>query len=229
MSKIQAFALVLAVASCATTITTVVIFGMELRSLRANERQDINTVSNHLMSVETQQQQTQQHVQTLTKIVSQTLNATDEYINNITSTVTEAKQTISEDINAVQDIKDNQNTLFAVQFAGYVLESSSLMRHSRCLTNNISHFLPCGLRDPLKCKDVHNIGHVGQRISPFSTLEAHVQPPGAAKDLRNNMDDSNIFAVELALTCVRDRGAVFADHTRILRELLHLHISFVPD
>jgi len=118
MSKIQVFALLLAVASCATTITTVVIFGMELRSLKANERQDINSVSNHLMSVETQQQQTQQHVQTLTKIVSQTLNATDEYINNITSTVTEAKQTISEDINAVQDIKDNQNTLFAVQFAG---------------------------------------------------------------------------------------------------------------
>ncbi|EJK59172.1 hypothetical protein THAOC_20639 [Thalassiosira oceanica] len=118
MSKVQVFALLLAVASCATTITTVVIFGMELRSLKANERQDINSVSNHLMSVETQQQQTQQHVQTLTKIVSQTLNATDEYINNITSTVTEAKQTISEDINAVQDIKDNQNTLFAVQFAG---------------------------------------------------------------------------------------------------------------
>lgn len=124
MSKIQVFALLLAVASCATTITTVVIFGMELRSLKANERQDINSVSNHLMSVETQQQQTQQHVQTLTKIVSQTLNATDEYINNITSTVTEAKQTISEDINAVQDIKDNQNTLFAVQFAGYVRRSS---------------------------------------------------------------------------------------------------------
>ena len=47
----------------------------------------------------------------------------DEYINNITSTVTEAKQTISKDVTAVQDIKDNQNTLFAVQFAGYVREA----------------------------------------------------------------------------------------------------------
>jgi len=147
MSKLQVFALVLAVASCATTITTVVIFGMELRSMKANEQQNIDSVTNHLMSVETQQQQTQQHVQTLTQIVSQTLNATgrcgcglqtakhsltfecrnpqlpDEYINNITSTVTEAKQTISEDVTAVQDIKDNQNTLFAVQFAGYVREA----------------------------------------------------------------------------------------------------------
>ena len=46
------------------------------------------------------------------------LNATDEYINNITQSVTEAKETIHQDVQTVNQLADSQNSLLAVQFAG---------------------------------------------------------------------------------------------------------------
>ncbi len=54
----------------------------------------------------------------MTKLVVQSLNATDEYINNITSTVQNAKEVISQDVETVNAMADSQNSLLAVQFAG---------------------------------------------------------------------------------------------------------------
>jgi uncharacterized membrane protein (DUF106 family) len=60
----------------------------------------------------------QSQVNTLTKLVSESLNATDEYIQSINNTVSETADVITQDIATVQDIQDNQQSLMAVQFAG---------------------------------------------------------------------------------------------------------------
>lgn len=75
-------------------------------------------MNNHIQSIESKQSSYQQQIQTLSKLVVKQLNATDEYINNITNTVTEAKDVINQDIMQVNELADSQNSLLATQFAG---------------------------------------------------------------------------------------------------------------
>lgn len=57
-------------------------------------------------------------INSLTKMVSVSLNATDEFISNFTDSVTDATESIHEDMATVQDLQENQNSLLAVEFAG---------------------------------------------------------------------------------------------------------------
>ena len=109
---------VLLILLVASVTTTVVIFYSSIHSLRLTYQGDIANVNDNLRVVQSQQLSYVHQVQTLTKLVSESLNATDEYISNITSTVSEAKDVIHQDMATVQDIQDNQNSLMAVQFAG---------------------------------------------------------------------------------------------------------------
>lgn len=51
-------------------------------------------------------------------MLTESLNATDEYFSNFTDTVSEAEESISQDMATVQDIQQNQSVWMAVQFAG---------------------------------------------------------------------------------------------------------------
>mmetsp|Transcript_32239 Transcript_32239/g.68227 ORF Transcript_32239/g.68227 Transcript_32239/m.68227 type:complete len:643 (-) Transcript_32239:91-2019(-) len=102
----------------ASITTTVVIFSSSLHHLRLTYEGDIASVNSHLRTVESHQKAYATQVATLTKLVSESLNATDEYIQNITDAVSETKESIHADMATVQDIQDNQNSLMAVQFAG---------------------------------------------------------------------------------------------------------------
>jgi hypothetical protein len=57
-------------------------------------------------------------LQSLTKLVSSSVNATDEFITNFTTSVNNATQTIQSDMATVQDLQQNQNSALAVEFAG---------------------------------------------------------------------------------------------------------------
>lgn len=109
---------VLFVLLAASVTTTIVVFHGSLHSLRLTYQGDIARVNENLLAIQRQQSNYAQHVQTLTQLVSEALNATDEYIHNITSTVTQTKDVIAADVATVQDIQDSQNSLMAVQFAG---------------------------------------------------------------------------------------------------------------
>eukprot|EP00580_Thalassiosira_gravida_P010457 CAMPEP_0201629730 /NCGR_PEP_ID=MMETSP0493-20130528/4294_1 /ASSEMBLY_ACC=CAM_ASM_000838 /TAXON_ID=420259 /ORGANISM="Thalassiosira gravida, Strain GMp14c1" /LENGTH=588 /DNA_ID=CAMNT_0048100771 /DNA_START=304 /DNA_END=2070 /DNA_ORIENTATION=- len=102
----------------ASVAATVVFFHFQLHSLRLTYQGDIATVNDSLRQVQSQQSTYVQQVKTLTKLVSESLNATDEYIQNITNTVSETKDVITENMATVQDIQHDQNSLMAVQFAG---------------------------------------------------------------------------------------------------------------
>jgi len=115
-SLIPAFVVfILLVVSIATTF---VIFHSSIHRLQLNYQSDIAKVNDNLLSVQSQQASYVQQVTTLTSLVFQSLNATDEYINNVTNTVSEAQDVIHQDMATVQDIQQNQNSLMAVQFAG---------------------------------------------------------------------------------------------------------------
>lgn len=75
-------------------------------------------MNNQLRTIQSQQSNYQSQISTLTKLVQQSLNATDEYISNITSTLNKTETTITQDMATVQDIQDSQNNAMAVQFAG---------------------------------------------------------------------------------------------------------------
>lgn len=109
---------ILLVLLVAATTTTVVIFSSSIHRLRLQSQGDIAKVNDNLRTIQSQQASYSQQVKTLTKLVSESLNATDEYINNITNTVGEATEVIAQDMATVQDIQDNQNSLMGVQFAG---------------------------------------------------------------------------------------------------------------
>lgn len=51
-------------------------------------------------------------------MLTESLNATDEYFSNFTDTVSEAEESINQDMATVQDIQQNQSVWMAVQFAG---------------------------------------------------------------------------------------------------------------
>mmetsp|Transcript_26492 Transcript_26492/g.40825 ORF Transcript_26492/g.40825 Transcript_26492/m.40825 type:complete len:682 (+) Transcript_26492:40-2085(+) len=101
-----------------STIATVLVFSSSIHSLRTSYQTDMSTVNNELRTIQSQQSSYQQQIATLTKLVTQSLNATDEYISNITSTLNKTETTISQDMATVHDIQDSQNTAMAVQFAG---------------------------------------------------------------------------------------------------------------
>mmetsp|Transcript_34113 Transcript_34113/g.72662 ORF Transcript_34113/g.72662 Transcript_34113/m.72662 type:complete len:621 (-) Transcript_34113:163-2025(-) len=102
----------------ASVTTTVMIFSSSIQSLRLTYQGDIAKVNDNLRTVQSQQSTYAQQVQTLTKLVSESLNATDEYIHSMTDTVSETKDAIAQDVATVQDMQDDQNSLMAVQFAG---------------------------------------------------------------------------------------------------------------
>ncbi|KAL7539858.1 hypothetical protein ACHAXR_009673 [Thalassiosira sp. AJA248-18] len=102
----------------ASITTTVVIENATIHSLEHNYQGDIAKVNDHLRAVQSQQSTYAHQVQTLSKLVKESLNATDEYIQNITDTVSETKDVISHDMATVQDIQDSQHFSMAVQFAG---------------------------------------------------------------------------------------------------------------
>lgn len=106
---------VLLVASIATTI---VIFNSSLDSLRLTYQEDIAKVNENVHTVQSAQSSFNQQVTTLKKLLTESLNATDEYFSNFTDTVSEAKESINQDMATVQDIKQNQSEWMAVQFAG---------------------------------------------------------------------------------------------------------------
>ena len=109
---------ILFILTAAAITTTVVVLESNIHSNNLSNQGDIAKVNENLATIQSQQSSYAQQVQTLTKLVQESLNATDEYINNITSTVADATQSINKDMATVQDIQDNQNSLMAVQFAG---------------------------------------------------------------------------------------------------------------
>jgi len=102
----------------ASITTTFVIFHSSIHNLQLTYQGDIAKVNDNLRSVQSQPSSYAKQVKTLTILVSESLNATDEYINNVTNTVSEAQVVIHQDMATVQDIQQNQNSLMAVQFAG---------------------------------------------------------------------------------------------------------------
>ncbi|KAL9189927.1 hypothetical protein ACHAXT_009602 [Thalassiosira profunda] len=102
----------------AAITATVVVFSSSIHHVKLEYEGDIAQVNDNLRAIQSQQQSYATQVQTLAKLVSESLNATDEYIHNITDTVSETKDVIAQDVATVQDIQDNQNSLMAVQFAG---------------------------------------------------------------------------------------------------------------
>ena len=102
----------------AAITATVVVFSSSIHHVKLEYEGDIAQVNDNLRAIQSQQQSYATQVQTLAKMVSESLNATDEYIHNITDTVSETKDVIAQDVATVQDIQDNQNSLMAVQFAG---------------------------------------------------------------------------------------------------------------
>ncbi|KAL7428461.1 hypothetical protein ACHAXM_001284 [Skeletonema potamos] len=101
-----------------STIAIVLVFSSSIHSLRTSYESDISSVNNQLRTIQSQQSNYQSQISTLTKLVQQSLNATDEYISNITSTLNKTETTITQDMATVQDIQDSQNNAMAVQFAG---------------------------------------------------------------------------------------------------------------
>ncbi|KAL7517150.1 hypothetical protein ACHAWX_002099 [Stephanocyclus meneghinianus] len=102
----------------ASISTTIVILSSSIRSLRTDTQQNISKLYDHLTALESNQEAFSAEIQTLTSLVVNSLNATDEYINNITQSVTEAKATIHQNVQTVNELADSQNSLLAVQFAG---------------------------------------------------------------------------------------------------------------
>jgi len=95
----------------ASITTTVVILHSSIRSVQLTYQDDIAKVNDNLLSM-------QSRVKALTQLVSESLNATDEYIQSMTDTVSETKDVITQDLETAQDIQDNQNSLMAVQSCG---------------------------------------------------------------------------------------------------------------
>ncbi|KAL3822401.1 hypothetical protein ACHAXA_010879 [Cyclostephanos tholiformis] len=115
-------AFILFILLVASTATIVVIFSSSIHSLKIAYQADIAMVNKQLATMQSQQSTFQSayaaQVKGLTKLVSESLNATDEYITNFTDTVEDASETIYKDLASVQDLQENQNSLLAVQFAG---------------------------------------------------------------------------------------------------------------
>ena len=106
----------------ASTTTIVVIFSSSIHSLRLTYQVDIAKVQEQLSNMQVQQMAFQSayadQLQSLTKLVSSSVNATDEFITNFTTSVNNATQTIQSDMATVQDLQQNQNSALAVEFAG---------------------------------------------------------------------------------------------------------------
>ncbi|KAL7536175.1 hypothetical protein ACHAWF_005393 [Thalassiosira exigua] len=115
-SLVPSFVLLVLLATATTT--TVLVLHSSIHSLRITYQTDIAQVNDRLRTVQSQQATYAQHVQTLTKLVSSSLNATDEYIHNITNQVSETQDVIQDNMDTVQDMQKSQNSLMAVQFAG---------------------------------------------------------------------------------------------------------------
>lgn len=102
----------------ASISTTIVILSSSIRSLRTDTQTNLSQIQSHLSQLQSNQESYSAQIKTLTALVVNSLNATDEYINNITQSVTEAKETIHQDVQTVNELADSQNSLLAVQFAG---------------------------------------------------------------------------------------------------------------
>jgi hypothetical protein len=102
----------------ASISTTIVILSSSIRSLRTDTQTNLSQIQTHLTQLESNQDSYSAQIKTLTALIVNSLNATDEYINNITQSVTEAKETIHQDVQTVNQLADSQNSLLAVQFAG---------------------------------------------------------------------------------------------------------------
>ena len=111
-------AFVVCILLVAATITTVVVLNSQINDVRLTYQGDIAQVNENLRTIQSQESNYAQQVKTLTKLVSESLNATDEYIQNITNAVSETQTTITQDMATVQDIQDSQHYSMAVQFAG---------------------------------------------------------------------------------------------------------------
>ena len=115
-------AFILFILLVASTTTIVVIFSSSIHSLRLTYQVDIAKVNEQLSNMQVRQAAFQNvyanQIQSLTKLVSFSLNATDEFITNFTDSVTDVTQTIHEDMANVQDLQQNQNSLLSVEFAG---------------------------------------------------------------------------------------------------------------
>ena len=102
----------------ASISTTIVILSSSIRSLRTDTQTNLESIQSSLSQLQANQASYSSQIKTLTALVVSSLNATDEYINNITQSVTEAKETIHQDVQTVNELADSQNSLLAVQFAG---------------------------------------------------------------------------------------------------------------
>ena len=111
-------AFVVCILLVAATITTVVVLNSQINDVRLTYQGDIAQVNENLRTIQSQESNYAQQVKTLAKLVSESLNATDEYIQNITKEVNETQTTITQDMATVQDIQDSQHYSMAVQFAG---------------------------------------------------------------------------------------------------------------
>ena len=117
---------ILLILLAASAATIVVIFSSMIHSVQITYQVDIAKVNEQLAAMQSQQSTFQStyaaQVKTLTKLVSESLNATDQYISNFTDTVEasveDATESIHQDLTSVQDLQENQNTMLAVQFAG---------------------------------------------------------------------------------------------------------------
>ena len=74
---------ILFILTAAAITTTVVVLESNIHSNNLSNQGDIAKVNENLATIQSQQSSYAQQVQTLTKLVQESLNATDEYINNI--------------------------------------------------------------------------------------------------------------------------------------------------
>ena len=109
---------ILAVLSAAAITSTVVVLESNIHSDKLAYQEDFAKVNENLHNIQAQQNSYAQQVQTLTKLVKESLNATDEFINNITNTVADTTESINQDMATVADIQSQQGSAMAVQFAG---------------------------------------------------------------------------------------------------------------
>jgi hypothetical protein len=115
-------AFILFILLVASTATIIIIFSSSIHSLQINYQVDIAKVNEQLAAMRSQQSTFQSayasQMKTLTKLVSESLNATDEYISNFTNTMEDATESIHQDMASVQDLQEDENSRLAVQYAG---------------------------------------------------------------------------------------------------------------
>ena len=96
----------------ASVVTLVVVFSCAVHGLELAQRNQIARVDDMLRSIDTAQ------IQALAALLAREYDETHKYIKNVTAAVGEARDGVEDGIASVQDMRESQQNLMAVQFAG---------------------------------------------------------------------------------------------------------------